>query len=443
LSEFWSVAAFLGLAVLAVAGALACLLPFLWRDPGAARARAMRRDMNLAVYRDQLRDLKAEFSAGQITEAQYQAARLELETRAAEDAVAAEEAAGTPAPRPAPASSRWLGIGLAATLPVAAFGMYFWLGNPAVMTAIAAAQGASTASAGPTREDVVAMTGRIETRTQTHPDDGMAWEALGVAYGLAGRWPESVQAFERAHALQPGKPSVLVGYAEALALANDQALTGRSIELVEQALQIDPGNRKGLQLAFIHAYQSGAYEQAVAYIDRLLGQGVPLDSPAGRELLAMRSDAASRMQAQAAGGPDAARAPGVAPSPRAPGAAAPASPPPAVAAVVTGTVDVADALRARVGPQDVVFVLARAATGGPPLAALRVPVGSLPMRFRLDDSLAMLPGNVLSMHEQVTLVARISPSGNPIAQPGDLEGQIAGVVVGGAAVTLVIDRVLP
>jgi hypothetical protein len=36
--------------------------------------------------------------------------------------------------------------------------------------------------------------------------------------------------------------------------------------------------------------------------------------------------------------------------------------------------------------------------------------------------MAMNPGNVLSRHKEVVLVARVSKSGNPMAQPGDFEG---------------------
>jgi cytochrome c-type biogenesis protein CcmH len=67
----------------------------------------------------------------------------------------------------------------------------------------------------------------------------------------------------------------------------------------------------------------------------------------------------------------------------------------------------------------------------------------MPLAFRLDDSMAMMPGNLLSTQREVVLVARISASGNPIAQPGDLEGRLEGVRVGAEGVRLVIDRVLP
>lgn len=70
-------------------------------------------------------------------------------------------------------------------------------------------------------------------------------------------------------------------------------------------------------------------------------------------------------------------------------------------------------------------------------------MGPFPLQFSLDDSMAMNPANTLSNHREVVVVARISASGNPIAQPGDLEGRVIGVAVGAKDVKLVIDRVLP
>jgi len=48
--------------------------------------------------------------------------------------------------------------------------------------------------------------------------------------------------------------------------------------------------------------------------------------------------------------------------------------------------------------------------------------------------MAMNPGNTLSQHKQVILVARISKSGNPMAQPGDLKAQSQSVKVGASGV---------
>jgi cytochrome c-type biogenesis protein CcmH len=41
------------------------------------------------------------------------------------------------------------------------------------------------------------------------------------------------------------------------------------------------------------------------------------------------------------------------------------------------------------------------------------------------------------------LVARLSKSGNPMAQPGDLKGRTLDVKVGAKGVKLVIDQLLP
>jgi cytochrome c-type biogenesis protein CcmH len=41
------------------------------------------------------------------------------------------------------------------------------------------------------------------------------------------------------------------------------------------------------------------------------------------------------------------------------------------------------------------------------------------------------------------LVARVSKSGNPMAQPGDLEGTVAAVEVGATGVKIMIDQTRP
>jgi cytochrome c-type biogenesis protein CcmH len=430
MSETGFIFAFWALAALAVVGALAFVLPVLWRNHSTARDRAARREINLALYREQMKDLKAELSESPMSQEQFLANKLELETRAAADALVPEEAA------PAPVASRRLGFALAGVLPIAAFGMYFWLGNPAVVTAIARGESPVAAAEAPTPEDIQAMVQQIEARTQADPNNGAAWEALAMAQALLSRWPEALQAYKQAHRLLPDKPSVMVGYAESLGMNNNQVLSGLPIELVGKALQAEPGNTKALELSVIHAYQTQNYARAIELLDRL-GKHVEPDSPYAREVLAMRADAQRRLQ----GGPGAV-ANAVPPAEQAPTSAKGPGGTDAGRSI-SGRVELAEPLKARVGAQYTVFVLARAGEGGPPLAAVRAPMGPLPLSFNLNDSLAMIPGNVLSKHKDVMLVARISASGNPIAQPGDLEGRLAGVAVGAKDVRLLVDRVLP
>jgi cytochrome c-type biogenesis protein CcmH len=427
MNPFWSVTLFWGAAAAAVALALAFVLPFLLRNNRHEQQKAARRDINLAVYRDQMKDLKNELASTQLTEEQFLASKLELETRAAEDALAHEERAA------APVSSRRLGFTLAAVLPVAAIGLYAVLGNPGALTNMAnSGQNAPTAAAGPTEADVLRMIQQIEARAQANPTDSEAWEALATANAMMARWPESLKAFEKAYELLPAKPAVLSGYAEALAMTGNLVLAGRPIELVTQALAGDPNNRKGLELAGIHAYQNQEFAQAVQFLDRLQPLLSP-DSPYAQEILGMRNEA--QRLAQLGGGTQAA---GTSLPSATEGQAAAAS-----GARVAGRVELAADLQSRVSGQHTIYLIARAGESGPPLAAARLPVGAFPLTFSLDDSMAMNPANTLSNHKEVVLLARISASGNPIAQPGDLEGRVMGVAVGATDVKVVIDRVLP
>lgn len=114
-------------------------------------------------------------------------------------------------------------------------------------------------------------------------------------------------------------------------------------------------------------------------------------------------------------------------------AAAPvtASAPAAADSAIEVAVTLDPALRERIAPGDTLFVFARAAQGPRmPLAIVRRQAGELPLTVTLDDSQAMAPNFRLSAFPEVSVGARISRSGNATAQPGDLQGAVAGVRVG-------------
>jgi cytochrome c-type biogenesis protein CcmH len=415
MNSFWSVTLFWAAAAAAIVLALAFVLPFLMRNSNAERSKAARRDINLAVYRDQMKDLNNELSNTQLSQEQFLASKLELETRAAEDALAEEDRAAVPV------ASRRLGFTLAAVLPVAAIAMYAWLGNPGALIAQGGEQNNPALAAQPTEADVLKMIQSIEARAQANPTDGEVWEALANANAMMGRWPESLQAFQKALELLPTKPAVMSGYAEALAMTSNMVLAGKPIEMVQQALKADPNDIKALELAGIYAFQNEEFAQAVVLLDRLQ-RLMSSDMPYAQEILKMRNEAQRLAEMGGA----------------APSAAAATS-----QASVSGSVEVAAALRSRVAAQSTLYVIARAGEGGPPLAAARVTLGPFPIQFRLDNTMAMNPANTLSNHKEVVLVARISASGDPVGKPGDLEGRLVGVPVGAGDVKLVIDRVLP
>jgi len=131
------------------------------------------------------------------------------------------------------------------------------------------------------------------------------------------------------------------------------------------------------------------------------------------------------------------------PAPRLP--AAPAPPPGRAAqaeagAPVHGRVSVAPELADRIPPGAVLFIIARRAATGPPLAVKRVRAPSLPLEFTLGPENRMIES--MPFEGPLRLSARLDADGNAMSrEPGDLLGEAAGPVQTGArGVEIVIDR---
>lgn len=407
---FWAAAG------LACALALAFILPGLLR--GRAAAGAAQRAANVDVYRDQLRELEAEHAQGRIDADEFAAARRELAARLAGDALDLDARTGASAAR---TRRRGLGYGLALAFPLAAFGLYFVLGTPVALTARPdAARLAGMAGAG---HDFATLVERVERKVEANPDDAEAWVMLAKSYGVMQRWPDAARAYEKAAALLPGDAAVLSGYAETLALGNGGALTDAAMVWVRRALAADPNDMKGLELGGFRAMEEKDYAQAHADFSRLYAL-LPPELPYAQDIREVREEAG--------------RLAGLIPEKGAPNSAAQVA-----ATRITGRVDIAPALRARIAPDDVLFLFARAGMGGPPVAAIRAHARDLPLEFELDDHAAMDSENILSAHERVTLVARVSKSGGPMAAAGDIEGELRDVKVGTHGVNILIDGVRP
>jgi cytochrome c-type biogenesis protein CcmH len=423
MNPFWTVSLFWIAAVVCVVIALAFVLPPLLRKK-AGEAKAARRDINIAVYRDQMKEMEADRANGLLSEDQFQTAKLELEARLAEDALAKEAVDTTPVR----VGGRKLGFSLAAVLPAAAFGLYFLLGNPAALTAIAEAQANPNPNAVPGEHDIMKMIQQVEEKTRQDPNDGQAWTILAKTYSAVGHWPEALNAWEKAIKLRPEEPAVMTGYAEALAITNNRVLEGKPMELVLKALEKDPNDIKGLELAGIGSFQQKSYAKAAFYFKQL-HKLLPPESPYAQDILGAQKEA-ENMVKSALTGMDDLSAQG-----------ADSAKPAAAGATIQGSVDIAPALKAKVSDKDVVFLFARAGQGGAPVAAIRATAGKFPLEFELNDSMAMSAENRLSNFKEVTLTARVAKSGDVKGAAGDLEGTAKLVKVGAKDVKLVIDTV--
>lgn len=276
----------------------------------------------------------------------------------------------------------------------------------------------------PGPEQIAGMVDRLAQRLKEKPDDPLGWAMLGRSYMVMGRPAEAVPAFKESLKRRGDDPDVLAETAIAIATAangmNDEA-TG----LVDQALKLQPDNLRALSVAGSAAFERQDFATAVKHWERIVAIAPP------------GSDFLPQVQA---GIDEARQRGGLPPSPgAAPAQAAAAS------AAIRGRVTLSAALKAQASPEDTVFVFARAAQGPRmPLAIVRKQVKDLPFDFVLDDSSAMSPATRLSATAGPVLVgARISKTGNAIAQPGDLTGQAGPLAPGATGVALEISQAVP
>ena len=319
--------------------------------------------------------------------------------------------------------SLWAAV-IAGVAALAAIG-YWRTGTPnyaeRAERAEAAARQAAAASAAETpgsdAQHLDAMVSKLVLHLQSKPDDGQGWAMLGRARMMQGRADDAVAAFQKAVPLREGDGRLLADYAEALATKNGNTLIGEPTRLLERALALDARSPKALALSGAAAFDRRDFAAAVKLWEQLLTVSPP-DADYVRQVKAGIADA--RQQGKLGPGEG----------------AAPAA---AAAASISGTVTLADALRANASPEDTLFVFARAAEGPRmPLALLKKQVKDLPFTFTLDDSMAMNPAMKLSAFPRVVVVARISKSGQATPQPGDVSGESApvGITAQGVRVEL-------
>ncbi len=403
------------IAVLLIAVALLFLLPpLLGRVRQELGPESV--DVNAAVYRSRLEELQREVDDGTLDEGDFDQAKTELEREMLENVgpKQSENAAFIP--------STTVALCVAALLPALALGIYLALGAPDAVgwKPSAAEDGRIGMAAGePDRESLERMAASFAERLSENPDEGEGWLVLGRAYVMLDRYDRAVEAFAKANAVLGDTPDVLVDYAEAEAMVNNNRFSAESRRRIEKALELAPRHEKALWLGAFAAAQHGEIEAAVANWKTLLENE---SDPQRRQLI---EGLIARVQGE--------------PPPTVIAPAAPDSP----GVKVRVTLD--EDLRKPLQGSETVFVFARdTADKGPPLAVYRTRVDALPATIVLDDSMSMVPSLKLSDRDQVVVTARVSISGDARPSSGDLQGSSGSVAVGeDSAVDVTINERVP
>lgn len=413
--------------VLCVAGVLMWVL--LRQRPVVTHASQAK--ANAKVYRDQIADLDREHESGHISDAEWQQSRDELSMRLLEDTSAQDDPV---AKQEKPAL--WTAVLVAVALPLSAVGMYMWVGEPDALNPMAVQ---SNDKLDPTQ--LLQMAESLAQKLNDKPDNLQGWVMLGRTYRTLEKFDASVQAYDRALKLS-ADDDLKLERVEVLAMKSQGNFEGEPWNVIRDILQRDPQNYGALLMAGSASYSHEKFADALKYWQQArkpLAADNP-DVPGLDEAIASVQQKLG-MPVQVAKGPsaqmNAAQTPAAAPSANTSGAAS-------TGLTVSGQVAIAEALKGKVKPSDVVFIYATPANGERmPLAIFKTTVAQLPLAFTLDDSTAMTPERKLSGAGEVLVKVRVSKSGNAMPQSGDLAGTLGPVKVGAKGLKLEIKDQIP
>ncbi|MDQ2070743.1 c-type cytochrome biogenesis protein CcmI [Natronospira bacteriovora] len=369
-------------ALLVVAALLFVATPLIRRRGGTVDQAGV--DAVALTRQRQLEELEQELEDGQIDNRTYELSRREIESEASNSQAQVESGPARTTGTPVSA------IVLAIVIPLLTAAIYLQVGEweaierePMSMDDM----------------DMEQAIHQLEQRLQSHPDDLEGWMMLGRTRLALGEYEAAVEAYRQALDLAgDDNARALANYAEAVSLADPGRMLTEAAPLFRRVLELEPAQPKGLWYSGLIAFEERDYASARDHWQRLLEQDPP---PGFREIVEERLSAARRALGDR------------------PGTEAESS------AHVMVRVSVSDDLAATLTPDDVVFIIARAAdeAAGPPLAGIRLPISALPGEFRLGDENAMLDGYRISGHEQIEIIARVSRSGEATPRDGDLLGR--------------------
>ena len=372
---------------------------------------------NIRIARRRLEELEEELEragdSASVTQSNVAQSRAEIESALLDDL--GDTAGDRPdKPSPNPPGKAWTAL-ILVMIPLISAGLYLKLGNPLALTP-PGLSGDSRQNSPPEKAPPLdvppldVLVRQLEQKLAANPDNAEGWALVGKTYMHLGWFAKAERAYHALHQLVGDNPDVLTAWADAAVLANDGIFSPEIVARLERALELSPEHHNALWSAALGAESRADYRPALDYLARLL----PLlesDPQAALEVNRFIDKIRRLSQPETSGRPVDTAKLAETKNPRTAGHRG-----------LTVRVELAPLLAGEIRADHTVYVFATAVDGPPtPLAVSRHRASELPVSIILDDSMAMLSGMKISAFERVSVMARLSRSGNPAAQPGDIE----------------------
>jgi cytochrome c-type biogenesis protein CcmH len=232
--------------------ALGVALPPLLREAPAQSTAAK----DLAVYRDQLKEVDADLERGAISATEADAARAEIKRRI----LALPPIAPTTGVR---AGSRQFAVALGLGVSVVSLGLYLALGTPLLPSKPYDPTAEREAAIGAVVNEFEAMAAKLADRLKAEPNNKEGWRVLGLSYLQLGKMDEGIEALARALALDPENATLIAQYGEAKVRAAGGTVTPEAAKIFAEALEHNPKETRALFYRGVGLVQAGKEKEGL------------------------------------------------------------------------------------------------------------------------------------------------------------------------------------
>lgn len=248
-------------------------------------------------------------------------------------------------------------------------------------------------------DEMADLTLALRTRLHYQPDDSTGWLLLG-RIALANRdIHTAIGSMKKAYNLEPENTDVMLGYAQALMLSQDDVDQDKARKILGKLVQQDYVDLRVFSLLAFDAFERKDFPAAVRYWSIMQQMIGPEDSR--YEMLSRSIENAQKQMGQQVG----------------------------TGKSVAVSISLGEQVNA--DPNSSLIVSVHTADGSPmPVAAARYPLGTFPRTVVLDDGNSMLQDRKLSSLESLMVRVRIDSDGNVATKQGDWFGESEAVKMG-------------
>ena len=266
---FWIlVACLVAVVTLAITRPLLRAAPQAAEDPDAVTAAA-----DIAVYKDQLKEVAADEASGTLASSEAEIARSEIARRLLRT-TATKNNVEVPRRSGRASFAMYASVLTSIALPIVSLALYLNYGAPGLPgEPLSARLAQSSGSEKP--NDLVA---KVEERLREHPDDGKGWSVLAPVYYAMGRYADAANAYANAMRLAGETPDRLQGFANARIRVENGVIPEDARKALERLLVVSPDKKEPRIWLALAKEQDGKLTEAAADYRKLIDEA-PTDAP--------------------------------------------------------------------------------------------------------------------------------------------------------------------